>query len=324
MDPAVAGEQRRLLEAACRWSRLGGATSLEPPTTCARRAARARWRRGSLCRYLSFADGRERRPDSPHSAFLSDRDLRAALGTTDAGRVGAERGTKELGSRSYPLVAPVILAGQERTREAALNERPILLNPKPDRARELRPQRPSGKLVRARLEAFTLPYWAWALGQRNWLELLETTRDQTRQWAETIGFEQTPRVLSNLAIARLGWGMFLASAEHLGLEVAPLHGGDLGAAFLIAALEVMPTGGARDNLDELMLLVQAMVANKQLEHGAHYATTQAGVALLLRDVLPEARRYARETDHRPPKRSSPALQGRLRLASRAGLNEPGL
>jgi len=66
---------------------------------------------------------------------------------------------------------------------------------------------------------------------------------------------------------------------------------------LAAAQEVLPDGRTRNALDELMLFLAVMVVNDRLRHGQHFTTTRDGILILpLPDVLPEARRYARETD----------------------------
>jgi hypothetical protein len=122
-------------------------------------------------------------------------------------------------------------------------------------------------------------------------------------------------VLNNLAIVRFGWTTFGRYAEHLGLQVADLVDGDLEAALLAVAREVVPAGEAVSALDDLMRFVAVMVANGRLRYGVHFVEIGAGLVLPLREVLAEARRYARETEREQPLLGEDAYRGMVAEAA---------
>jgi primase-polymerase (primpol)-like protein len=227
----------------------------------------------------------------------------------------AERGTPSLGSRKYPLCAPVILAGEDRPRDPALDHRMIVLHPDPEVLGSPGFVAAFEQLHRVPLEAFCLPYWAWALAQDDWSATLGGERDAVRQWAQDQRLSLPPRVLNNLAIVRLGWTMFRRYAEHLGLTPADLVDGDFPAVLSAAAAEVVPTGGVTTALDDLMRFVAVMVANGRLRYGVHFVEIGAGLVLPLREVLAEARRYARETEREQPLLGEDAYRGMVAEAA---------
>jgi hypothetical protein len=226
-----------------------------------------------------------------------------------------ERGTRALGSQKYHLSAPLILVGEDRPRDTALDQRMVVLHPDPDVVRTESFARSFAELHRAPLEAFCLPYWAWALAQDQWAAILEADREAVRDWAQDQESALPPRVLNNLAIVRFGWTMFGRYAEHLGLQVADLVDGDLEAALLAVAREVVPAGEAVSALDDLMRFVAVMVANGRLRYGVHFVEIGAGLVLPLREVLAEARRYARETEREQPLLGEDAYRGMVAEAA---------
>jgi len=219
-------------------------------------------------------------------------ELRASYG----GEVEA-RGMPNLAVKSYNLVAPVMMAGEDRPRDAALDQRFIFLNLSPtDVAKDLHTNA-FRKLHRAPLEAFAVPYWKWALAETDWLNRLEESRERVRdlQWLP----KGVPtRIVNNIALIDFGWGLFSRYGKTLGLAPSETIGGDLTEALAVALDAVMPGGKAHDGLAGVVTLISAMVVNGRLQHGLDFTTTAEGMVVIpLRDILPEARRYARETNN---------------------------
>jgi hypothetical protein len=151
----------------------------------------------------------------------------------------------------------------------------------------------------APLEAFATPFWAWALGQDGWLELLNEKREQGVDLRVYSDQPVPDRIANNLAIIQFGWAVFEKYASHLGIEPASLVDGGVEDAVESALLEVMPKGKSENNFDDLMHLIASMVANERLRRGVHFAIRdERSIVLPLQQVLPEAERYARETNRR--------------------------
>jgi len=205
-----------------------------------------------------------------------------------------ERGRADQTAVSYALIAPVMLAGEDRPGDLAVQNRTIALNPsKDDRSEEA-----YSEACQAPLDAFALPYWSWCLRQDDWQEQLEACRREGGEWLRAEGLLAVDsRVQNNLAILRFGWRMFLGYADHLGLEPAPLVGGTFEDTLREVTRHAMPTCSDRNSLDALLELLWVMAGNGRLRQGVHYAFRGSNLVVPLQEAVAEARRYARETEH---------------------------
>jgi hypothetical protein len=219
------------------------------------------------------------------SQFLGE--LRQAYG---GGR--EERGRPDQSATVYHLVSPIILAGEDRPRDLALENRLISIQlRKSDKKEE-----PFRLLSKAHLDAFALPYLSWCLAQESWLEDLAAHRTSVRELLRAESFPSADsRVVNNLAIVRFGHAMFQNYANHLAIEPAPLLDGTIEDALVEAARLVMPTSKDRNSLDQLMGLLWTMAGNGRLRRGMHYAFKGENLVIPLTEALAEARKYARET-----------------------------
>jgi hypothetical protein len=207
-----------------------------------------------------------------------------------------ERGRPNLTVESYELLAPIVLAGEDRPRDPALDHRMLVIQP----SSSVIQGNPACKdaynaLGLAPLELFSPRYWSWALGRERWLEDLESAREQMVNCESLEGVEPPNRIVNNLAIVRFGWEAFLRYGEHLGLEPAPFVDGDFDGAMKAALDQVMPDGRTISTFDDLMIFIAMMVNNGRLSPGVHF--TMQGwdrIVLRLREAHAEARKYSRE------------------------------
>jgi len=228
---------------------------------------------------------------SSHELNAIHHELRSAYGGE-----AESRGKPNLSVESFRLTAPVVLCGEDRPRDAALDHRIISLNLCKTTLEDADRKEAFRSASSEPLEAFALPYWAWSLGQEDWLDELAAARRWTETWAQTACARVPDRILNNLSILRFGWTMFGRYADHLGLTPAALVADSFETALLAVVLEVAPEGAARSGLDDLVSILHAMAANGRIRHDQHFGQTQEGHVLLpLHALLPEARRYARET-----------------------------
>ena len=228
---------------------------------------------------------------SSHELNAIHHELRSAYGGE-----AESRGKPNLSVESFRLTAPVVLCGEDRPRDAALDHRIISLNLCKTTLEDADRKEAFRSASSESLEAFALPYWAWSLGREDWLDELSAARRWTETWTQTTCPSVPDRILNNLAILRFGWTMFGRYADHLGLTPAALVADSFETALLAVVLEVAPEGAARSGLDELVSILHAMAANGRIRHDQHFGQTQEGQVLLPLDaLLPEARRYARET-----------------------------
>jgi hypothetical protein len=219
------------------------------------------------------------------SQFLTE--LRQAYG---GGR--EERGRADQGANVYELVSPIILSGEDRPRDLALDNRLISIQLRKSEKQE----EPFRLLADAHLDAFALPYFSWCLRQEDWLEDLEAHRTSVRDLLRAESFPSVDsRVVNNLAIVSFGYAMFGRYADHLAIELAPLVDGTIEEALAEAARLVMPTSKDRNSLDQLMGLLWTMAGNGRLLRGIHYAFIGENLVIPLKEALAEARKYARET-----------------------------
>jgi len=113
------------------------------------------------------------------------------------------------------------------------------------------------------------------------------------------GFDTPTRPKNNLGIGIIfGWSLFCLYGKQCGVKKSPLiNEGSAGKALLHTLQQILPGGKDIDSLDRLLQLVAVMVANRRLLHGIHFTQKVDGdVVLSLQDVLPEVRKYVRETD----------------------------
>ena len=213
-----------------------------------------------------------------------------------------ERGNRNQSITAYELLSPIALAGEDRPRDPALEHRMIAINPSSYIIDEqinkdaFHHKDAFHRIEKAPLEAFPTPYWQWALSQDGWLERLESNREDIVLWAEKANLPVPNRITNNLAIVKFGWEMFEAYGKHLGLEPAQFVFGTIEEALQGLLRQVMPEGKTRSNLDDLMELIATMIKNGKLEYGSHFTRRRDGnVVVLLKDIHPEAKKYARET-----------------------------
>lgn len=208
-----------------------------------------------------------------------------------------QRGRSDLTIQDYDLVSPIVLAGEDRPRDAALDERLILLNPSDNVIKENDNYRASyNKLMSAPLEAFALPYWAWSLAQTDWHEVLERQRECVVELAKEKGLTIPFRIINNLAIFKFGWVMFNRFGDHLEVSPEPFICGSVEDAILAALEQVMPGGRSMTTLDDLMMFISVMITNSRLVYGTHFTLKKDGnVVLRLQEAHAEVKKYARET-----------------------------
>ena len=218
-----------------------------------------------------------------------------------------ERGTSSLGAKQYPMASPVIVCGEDRPRDtAALEERIISLAPSKDVIEGERTkygqecQKVFGILNEIELQNFSLPYWVWALTQKNWKQALKKQREEILRWKEKTNFPVPNRMINNFAILGLGWSMFHRYAEYL--EIVPaglLNNTGFGLVLTSLYLEILPNAQQHNEFDELMMFIATMVVNNKLRRNTHYAKKPDGtIVLRLQDILPVAGEYARRTGRR--------------------------
>lgn len=225
------------------------------------------------------------------SAFHSE--LRSLYGGEDD-----ERGRPNLTAKTYKLRAPIVIAGEDRPRDPALDHRLVIINP----SRVVMEGKKAysdafNRLVTYPLEAFALPYWSWALGQDNWLELLEVSRIWIHNWADEQALSIPVRILNNLAIVKFGLDMYCHYGSACGVKNScEIDDQNIEKALRSLVYQVMPDGENRDALDEFMVLIATMISNDKLRYGCHFTTKgQGNIVLRLEEIHPEAKRYARET-----------------------------
>lgn len=208
-----------------------------------------------------------------------------------------ERGMKNLKSRVYKLEAPILLSGEDAPRDPALLHRLLVLHPNPDIVNEHSEYRGTfRRLHKAPLESFPVPYWIWALNQSNWLDVLNNEREEVLGWAKHEGFSLPNRIANNLSIARFGWRMFLGYGESIGMQPSDVDSVNLDEIMSELVYNVMDSRKVRTALDNLIVLIASMVVNRRLEYGIHFVKRSDGnVIILLQYIMPEVRKYSRET-----------------------------
>jgi putative DNA primase/helicase len=217
------------------------------------------------------------------------------------GAYGGERdrrGRADQTVTAYDLAAPVVLAGEDRPRDSALEHRMVVLNPSDGAIRNNPTFQGSFRtLMSAPLDAFPYPYWAWALGQEDWLDVLKEELGGMRNLATDSGIEVPIRIEKNLAIVRFGWRMFNRYGEHMGLKPADLAGGTVDDAISAALDQVLPGGKPVSTLDDLISFFAVMVSNGKLEYGEQYIVKSDGLLVFrIREAHAEGKKYARETN----------------------------
>ena len=212
-----------------------------------------------------------------------------------------ERGTRTLKVCEYPLIAPVIIAGEDRPRDPALNDRVITAVFNPDVVEgRLEVQVAFDAIQKAPLEAFALPFWAWSLSYEGWINDLKKERERIIDWGKGKNLSIPNRIINNLSIISFGWTVFKRYANYLNLNIGTfLDGGDLDSALESALSQVLQKGQSRNAFDELMLFIEGMVGNEKLEYGIHFTMkNNDSIVLRLKNVLPEMNKYARETSYK--------------------------
>ena len=204
-----------------------------------------------------------------------------------------ERGRPNQDAVSYQMLTPVILAGEDRPQDLAIDNRSVVLNLRKDDRRA----GPFSAVSQVPLDTFALPYLSWTLKLDDWLTDLNSCRGEVEKRLAFKGLSVDSRVVNNLSILRFGYRLFERYGDHLGLSASALVDGDLDDALDEVLYAVMPTGKERDSLDSLMELLWVMVGNGRFRLGSHYAFTRDQVVIPLREAVAEARRYARETDY---------------------------
>lgn len=225
------------------------------------------------------------------------------------------RGMRDQGMREYPLMAPVMIVGEDRPRNAALDDRIICLNLSPSTIK-----RDSAHFQHFMdgqgipLWCFAPQYWSWCLGQDDWLSELQSCRELVANWIEEkIKWPVPNRIANNLAILCFGRRKGEQYARQLGVDVAELDEDRMFTSFHYALSQVMPDGRRRVGFDHFVDLFSTMVANGRAVLGQHYAVSEKRwVILPLSQVVPEVHRYARETDDSEPLLQIDALRAQVR------------
>ncbi len=215
-------------------------------------------------------------------------------------RNAAERGRANLTTKTYPLTAPIILCGEDRPRDTTgLEERMIVLNPNKDVVDGISEygttcQENFGALQNYQLESFALPYWSWALKQKDWSDVLEAARGEVTKLKESENLNMPERIVNNLSILKFGWSMYFEYAHSLG--ILPNVSYEFDEIMKQAYFNVMPSGRHENEFDQLVSFIVTMVSNGELDYRRHYSIKNHTTLILrLKDILPVAKAYANKT-----------------------------
>jgi len=216
-----------------------------------------------------------------------------------------QRGRSDLTTKTYGYNAPIILLGEDRPRDTTgIEERIIVLNPNKDVVDGRSEfgdicKNNFKELQNAPLEAFTLPYYRWCLGQENWLEELNEFRQSIIAFGNDEQLDFPERIINNLAILQFGWAKYHQYAEALGIEIeaALLSDTEFKEVLKTVFFNVMPGGKHLNELDQLMNFVSIMTNNSIIQINIHYSIKKDNRLILrLPDVLAKAGEYANRTN----------------------------
>ncbi|NOJ81589.1 hypothetical protein [Myxococcus xanthus] len=226
-----------------------------------------------------------------------------------------ERGRPDLKVNSYPLQAPLCIAGEARPQEAALVER--MLTATPEKATVLLPEYRAAfqKLKSVDLPLFAPRYIQFCLG-RDFDADMRVARAVTDVLLE--GRRVPPRVVDNVVAMLLGIHLFEEFAKACGC-VLPV---DLGAREAVEALlaDVLETeAGVKNALDAFLEMLGVMAIQGEVRHRVHYTFDKEGrLCVHLESAYDAFRAHCKRIDYRGEVADVKALRRMLQENHRQG------
>ncbi|MCP3170156.1 hypothetical protein [Myxococcus qinghaiensis] len=226
-----------------------------------------------------------------------------------------ERGRPDLKVNSYPLHAPLCIAGETRPQEAALVER--MLTAMPEKATV---QRPECKTAFSKLKAVDLPLFApryiqFCLGRD-----FDADMRVARAVADVLleGRQVPPRVADNVTAMLLGIHLFEEFAKQCGCALPE----DLGAREAVEVLlsDVLETEtGVKNALDAFLELLSVMAIQGEVKHRVHYTFDKEGrLCVHLESAYDAFRAHCKRIDYRGEVADVKALRRMLQENHRQG------
>ncbi|MFW6016577.1 MAG: bifunctional DNA primase/polymerase [bacterium] len=204
------------------------------------------------------------------------------------------RGNVDQSMTRYPLVAPIVISGEDRVRDNAIDERIIPITFKKKNIDfESVCYISFQEFVKIKLEQFAYNYWIWCLNQENWLDRLEKKFNNLK-------IKNIPiRVKKNLSIISFGWELFNDYANFLDIEVSSLIKYNFRESINLLKDEIISQKSTKDKLDELMVVIANMVSDQIID--GNYMTKYKNNKIVIRVkhiVETKLHRYIQETGNK--------------------------